>query len=166
MGTGRQRTDSENAAAGQWVDAAPFRAQLRHLMAVGGLDSADVAILAGISPALAGHLLDGHRGRPLRRISPDTAHRLIQLTGRSVRSLSYIAVPTGTARLQLRRLRRLGWPLPVIADRIGVPAAELVALVDGAETCTARLTVRLTALARAELAVTGAAPPTRLADAA
>jgi plasmid maintenance system antidote protein VapI len=148
------------------VDAAPFRAQLCHLMAVGGLDSADIATLAGISPGLAGRLLHGHRGRLLRRISPDTAHRLIQLTGPSVRSLSYIVVPTGLARLQLRRLQRLGWRLSSIADRVGVSTVELEALVGGAETCTARLTVRLTALARAELAAAETVRPGRMSDAA
>jgi plasmid maintenance system antidote protein VapI len=148
------------------VDAAPFRAQLRHLMAVGRLDSGDVATLAGISPGLARRLLHGDRGRTLRRISPDTAHRLIQLTGPSVRSLSYIVVPTGMARLQLRRLQRLGWSLRSIADRIGVATVELEELVGGAESCTARLTVRVTALARAELATTEAVRPGRVSEAA
>ena len=166
MGAGWPKMGSDDRAAGHWVDAAPFRAQLRHLMAVGGLGSADVATLAGISPGLAGRLLHGHRGRPLRRISPDTAHRLIQLTGPSVRSLSYIVVPTGMARLQLRRLQRMDWTLSTIADRIGVTTVELDDLVGGAETCTARLTVRLTALARAELAAAEAARPARLSDAA
>jgi plasmid maintenance system antidote protein VapI len=166
MCTGWQGTGSDERTAGHWVDAAPFRAQLRHLMSVGGLGSADVATLAGISPGLAARLLHGHRGRTLRRISPDTAHRLIQLTGPSVKSLSYIVVPTGMARLQLRRLRRLGWRLSTIADRIGVTTLELDELAGGAETCTARLTVRLTALARAALAAAEAVGPTRLSDAA
>jgi plasmid maintenance system antidote protein VapI len=166
MGAGWPRMGTDDRAAGHWVDAAPFRAQLRHLMAVGGLDAADVATLAGISPGLADRLLHGHRGRFLRRISPDTAQRLIQLTGPSVRSLSSIVVPSGIARLQLRRLQRLGWRLPTIADRIGVTTVELDDLVTGAETCTARLTVRLTALARAELAAVDAARPTRLSAAA
>jgi plasmid maintenance system antidote protein VapI len=166
MGDGWPTKGRDDKAAGHWVDAAPFRAQLRHLMTAGGLGSADVATLAGISPRLAGRLLHGHRGRPLRRISPDTAQRLIQLTGPSVRSLSYVVVPTGVARLQLRRLERLGWTVSTIAERIGVTTVELDGLVVGAETCTARLTVRLTALARAELAAAEAARPGCLSDAA
>ena len=74
--------------------------------------------------------------------------------------------PAGMARLQLRRLQRLGWRLPTIADQIGVTTVELDELVGGAETCTARLTVRVTALARAELVATEALRPAHLSDVA
>ena len=50
-----------------WVDAGPFRAQLRYLMASGSLTLEDVAAVAGISARLAGRLLHGRDGRPLRR---------------------------------------------------------------------------------------------------
>ncbi len=49
--------------AGTWVDARPFRAQLRYLMASGSLSVDDVAAVAGISPRLADRLLHG-RERP------------------------------------------------------------------------------------------------------
>ena len=74
-------------------------------------------------------------------------------------------VPAGMARLQLRRLRRLGWDLSTIARRVGVSTLELDELGGTAETCTARLTLRLTAVARHELTVAEAvgrgAPPGR-----
>src|SRR6185312_10533844 len=129
--------------AGTWVDARPFRAQLRYLMASGSLTVDDVAAVAGISPRLADRLLHGRDGRPLRRISPDTARRLIQISDQHVRALRRIQVPAAPARLQLRRLQRAGWEDPVTADRVRVTAPELAELAAGAETCSLLLTVRL-----------------------
>ena len=99
---------------------------------------------------LAERLLHGRDGRPLRRISPDTARRLIQISDQHVRALRRIQVPAAPARLQLRRLQRAGWDDPTIADRVRVAAPELAELAAGAETCSLLLTVRLTAAARAE----------------
>jgi hypothetical protein len=63
-----------------WVDAAPFRAQLRYLMASASLSAEEVAAAAGISARLAHRLLYGRNGRALRRVSPETGHRLIRLS--------------------------------------------------------------------------------------
>jgi hypothetical protein len=134
----------------QWVDARPFRAQLRFLMASGSLTVDDVAAVAGISARLADRLLHGRDGRPLRRISPDTARRLIQVSDQQVQALRRIMVPAAPARLQLRRLCRAGLEEPAIAERVRVAVPELVELASGAETCSLLLTVRLTAAARAE----------------
>ena len=134
----------------QWVDARPFRAQLRFLMASGSLNVEDVAAVAGISARLADRLLNGRDGRPLRRISPDTARRLIQVSDQQVKALRRIMVPAAPARLQLRRLHRAGLEEPAIAERVRVAVPELVELASGAETCSLLLTVRLTAAARAE----------------
>jgi len=134
----------------QWVDARPFRAQLRFLMASGSLAVDDVAAVAGISARLADRLLHGRDGRPLRRISPDTARRLIQVSDQQVQALRRIMVPAAPARLQLRRLYRAGLEEPAIAERVRVAVPELVELASGAETCSLLLTVRLTAAARAE----------------
>jgi hypothetical protein len=133
-----------------WVDAGPFRAQLRYLMASGSLTLEDVAAVAGISARLAHRLLHGRDGRPLRRISPDTARRLIQISDQHVRALRRIMVPAALARLQLRRLYRAGWGDLAIAMRVRVAVPELVELACGADTCSLLLTVRLTAAARAE----------------
>jgi transcriptional regulator with XRE-family HTH domain len=133
-----------------WVDAGPFRAQLRYLMASGSLTLEDVAAVAGMSARLAHRLLHGRDGRPLRRISPDTARRLIQISDQHVRALRRIMVPAAPARLQLRRLYRAGWGDLAIAVRVRVAVPELVELACGADTCSLLLTVRLTAAARAE----------------
>jgi hypothetical protein len=71
--------------SGFWVDAAPFRAQLRYLMASASLSAEEVAAAAGISARLAHRLLHGRNGRPLRRVSPDTGRRLIQLSVAQIR---------------------------------------------------------------------------------
>ncbi|HET6758420.1 MAG TPA: hypothetical protein VFH20_03995 [Propionibacteriaceae bacterium] len=139
-----------NDVADQWVDAAPFRAQLRYLMASGSLSVDDVAAVAGISARLADRLLRGRNGRPVRRISPETARRLIQVSDQHVQALRRIMVPAAPARVQLGRLRRGGWEDPAIAERVRVAAPELVELASGADTCSLLLTVRLTAAARAE----------------
>ncbi len=134
----------------QWVDAGPFRAQLRYLMASGSLTVEDVAAVAGISARVANRLLQGRDGRPLRRISPDTARRLIQISDQHVQALRRIMVPAAPARLQLRRLYRAGWDDLATAQRVCVAVPELVELATGADTCSLLLTVRLTAAARAE----------------
>jgi hypothetical protein len=133
-----------------WVDAGPFRAQLRYLMASGALSVEDVAAVAGISARLADRLLYGRDGRPLRRISPDTARRLIQISDQHVQALRRIMVPAAPARLQLRRLYRAGWDDLAIAERVRVAVPELLELATGGDTCSLLLTVRLTAAARAE----------------
>jgi hypothetical protein len=133
----------------RWVDAGPFRAQLRYLMASGSLSVDDVAAIAGISSRLADRLLHGRNGRPLRRISSDTARRLIQVSDQHVQALRRIMVPAAPARLHLRRLYRAGWQNLAIAQRVRVAAPELVELAAGADTCSLLLTVRLAAAARA-----------------
>lgn len=137
-------------ATDRWVDAGPFRAQLRYLMASGSLSLDDVAAVAGISVRLANRLLYGRNGRPLRRISPETARRLIQVSDQHVQALRRIMVPAAPARLQLRRLHRAGWDDYAISNRVRVAVSELAELAAGAETCALLLTVRLTAAARAE----------------
>ena len=65
---------------GHWVDAAPFRAQLHHLMGSTALSATEVAAAAGISSRLAVHLAYGRNGRALRRVHPDTGRRLMALS--------------------------------------------------------------------------------------
>jgi hypothetical protein len=86
----------------------------------------------------------------LRRISPETALRLIQVSDQQVQALRRIMVPAAPARLQLRRLHRAGWDDYAISKRVRVAVSELAELAAGAETCALLLTVRLTAAARAE----------------
>ena len=63
-----------------WVDAAPFRAQLRYLMANTSLSAEEVAVAVGISVRLADRLLHGRNGRLLRRVSYETGRRLLEMS--------------------------------------------------------------------------------------
>jgi hypothetical protein len=119
-------------------------------MASGSLTVGDVAAVAGISTRLADRLLYGRDGRPVRRISPDTARRLIQISHQQVQALRRIMVPAAPARLHLRRLHRAGLEDLAIAERLRIAVPDLVELTSGADTCSLLLTVRLTAAARAE----------------
>jgi hypothetical protein len=76
----------EPADIGQWVDAAPFRALLRHWMAVGAMTSDEIAALAGIPARLADRLLNGRNGRALQRICPITAARLLLVSECRIRA--------------------------------------------------------------------------------
>jgi hypothetical protein len=69
-----------------WVDAAPFRAQLRFLMASTSLSAEEVAAAVGIPARLAERLLRGRNGRPLRRVSPETGRRLLRASIAQLRS--------------------------------------------------------------------------------
>jgi hypothetical protein len=70
---------------GYWVDAAPFRAQLHHLMGGTALTIGEVAAAVGISARLAEHLAYGRNGRALRRVSAETGRRLMSLSVRQLR---------------------------------------------------------------------------------
>ena len=63
-----------------WVDAAPFRAQLRYLMANSSLTAEEVAAAVGISARLAELLLNGRNERPLRRVSYENGRRLLEMS--------------------------------------------------------------------------------------
>ena len=123
-----------------WVDAAPFRAQLRHLMAAFSLPVEDVAAAAGISARLAAHLVYGRNGRPARRISPDTARRLLRLSDDQVRLLRPApgALRTGPAPARAAAPGRLGRPQHRRAGRGERPRPR--ALAATATTCSQLLT--------------------------
>ena len=74
-----------------WVDAAPFRAQLRYLMASASLSAEEVAAAAGISARLAYRLLHGRNGRPYagsaRRRAAGSSSCRSSSSGRAARTL-------------------------------------------------------------------------------
>lgn len=134
----------------QWVDAGPFRAHLRLLMAVGALTATEVATLAGVSPRMVASLLHGRGGRPVRRIDPESARALIAVTAYQARSLRSRQVPAAESRARLRRLLAYGTALPGLADRLEVAPAVLEGLADGsASWCNGLLALRLVVAVRA-----------------
>jgi plasmid maintenance system antidote protein VapI len=148
------------AASAPWVEAGPFRAHLRHVMAVGDLTATEVATLAGVSPRMATSLLTGRGGRPVRRISPDTARSLLRVTAADARALRTRQVPAEESRLRLRRLLVRGTDPVDLADQLGVTAQAVAALASGTGGwCGALLALRLLALARAVAAGEPTADP-------
>lgn len=131
-----------------WVDAAPFRAHLRYLMSSGSLSAEDVATIAGISPRLAERLLNGHGGRVLRRISPETGRQLMRVTGPDARSVAAVRIPARGARLRLHRLLRAGWTVAGLAEHLRASTVALTDLAAGSPECPLLLAIRLTALSR------------------
>jgi plasmid maintenance system antidote protein VapI len=148
------------AAAAPWVEAGPFRAHLRHVMAVGDLTATEVATLAGVSPRMATSLLTGRSGRPVRRISPDTARALLRITAADARAVRARQVPAEESRLRLSRLLARGTDAADLAEQLGVTAEAVSELAAGTSRwCSALLALRLLALVRAATATELTAEP-------
>ena len=136
-------------ASGLWVDAAPFRAHVRHLMAVADLSDAVIATLAGVTPAFVRHLLHGRGGRPMRRVSPDQARRLLRITTAEARLVARREVPSRLARPYLHQLQRAGWSSAALTDLLGLTDDTVRDLSAGRRATCSQLTVlRLAAAAR------------------
>lgn len=131
----------------RWVDAGPFRAHLRHLMSVGSLDVPEVAVVLGLSTPAVRHLLEGRSGRLSRRISPQTARRLLLVRADDVRGLRWCLTPSASARTSLGLLQASGWSLGEVAAAVGFGLDELAALGHRPH-CNRLLAVRLVGLAR------------------
>jgi hypothetical protein len=134
----------------EWVDAGPFRAHLRYLMAVGGMTAPEVALLAGVPPTFADHLLYGRRGRGMRRISPQQARRLLRITAADVGFAAHRPVPAVLARPPARRLKAAGWTVEDLGRLLNLPAGDAARLLDGRmHTCSQRVSLRAAAAAAA-----------------
>jgi hypothetical protein len=133
--------------ASPWVDAAPFRAHLRHLMSIGDLSVDEVAQLTGVAPRAAHALLHGRDGRPLRRINPETARRLLQVSSADARSLGRRLVPATATVSRLHQLVSAGVSLLEVAHQTRVEAGLLLDLVQGRRSeCSHLVAARVGAL--------------------
>lgn len=141
------RTNEGGEPDQRWVEASPFRAHLKHLMSVGSLDVAEVAVVLGLSTRAVRHLLDGRAGRVPRRISPQTARRLLLVRADDVQGLRWCLAPTATARTSLHRLHAAGWSTSEVASAVGFGLDEL-GLLEHHTHCNRLLAVRLIGLAR------------------
>jgi hypothetical protein len=133
--------------AGPWVDAAPFRAHLRHVMAVGDMSVEVVAELTGIPPRAARHLLEGRAGRAVRRISADTARRLLRVTSADARTVGCRLV---SARITVARLQELvaaGHDVGDLARQISIDTDTVRDLAEGRrDTCSPLVAARVGAV--------------------
>lgn len=114
----------------RWIDARPFRAHLLHLSECTGFDWQTVALVAKIPPTVADRLLHGRAGRPVRRINPDMAWRLYEITPHHLQKVRERRVPAGHTRTLLTQLLDHGWPLADIASLLEVPADTVTAVVE------------------------------------
>jgi hypothetical protein len=134
-----------------WVDAAPFRAHVIHLMAAAELTVGALALLTGVPARVIARLMaEPEAGRPVvRKISGEMARQLLQVRNSDVRALRcrFVAADAVTARL--RMLRRAGWSESRLATTLRVDRTSLTALLDGsASRCTALVALRAAAAAR------------------
>jgi hypothetical protein len=160
---------SPAASRHDWVDAAPFRAHLRHLVDTAAATPEAVAVLAGIAPRVPRRLLTGDGGRPMRRLSSETARRLLAVTPAVLLECRRRLVPAGPVRASLTSST---WSTADWSDVLGLPANTVDDLRRGrADTCTLWTWVCVRAAATAGRAAqrttaevaTPAARPMRLA---
>jgi hypothetical protein len=64
-----------------WIEAAPFRAHVAHVMAAGRLSQESVAALAGVAPRVIARLLQEGPGQPVQVIRADLGRRLLKIRG-------------------------------------------------------------------------------------
>lgn len=111
-----------------WVEAAPFRACLRHTLGATGLGLSALAVLLELPASELRTLLVGRRGRPCRRIRPETARRLLSATRIHGEDLRRCWPAGEAARGQLRDLLDHGMGLGEIATATRVGTDQLRAL--------------------------------------
>jgi len=126
---------SDSPPTHDWVLAAPFRAHLRHLQAATGLPWGVLARAAGVSPSLVQHLVLGRYGRHPRRISPDSARRLIAVDRVALAGLGLEWVPADRTRRQVRGLLADGTDPDRLAAWCRLSRPELLGLT-GAARCS------------------------------
>jgi hypothetical protein len=145
LGKGQAQEDSmTEAQTPQWVDAAPFRTHLRHLISSSGLSGREIATLMGLPPGAVRSLLLGRCGRPVRRMSRDIAGLLLNLTPGILARAAVEQLPPHEARRRVRSLMKRGWRVEELASYLRLPVAEVEELARGkATSCRALVLVRL-----------------------
>ncbi len=133
------RSAGPDLGAGDWVSAEPFRALLRHVIAVTGLPWRVVAGLAGAVPREVYGLLQGRDGRPVRKIRRSLAQRLYALTPDVVAAARQTPVPVEQAALGLQTLLASGWTLTELSSRTRLSGRLLRAIDEGSRPLCSRL---------------------------
>ncbi|GAA1388006.1 hypothetical protein [Luteococcus peritonei] len=149
-----------------WVDAAPFRAHLEHVLASTGLSPDVVALAAGVSPTSVAALRQ-RRPRHRDRIRSRDARALLSLDPMDLGDLAGQQVRSLAARRAVAQLRATGCPSAWIAENSQVDRFTVEELRHGSLAWTTRLTsLRLQALAHRVAATrtrSAATPATRIA---
>ena len=124
---------------GPWVEAAPFRAHIRHLISETGVAWRTLAVLADVPPQSVDHLLRGRNGRPVPRLHPLIAERLFHLTRTAVSDAAHRQVQANRTRALLGCLADRGWQLKELAHRTQLDERALAAIAAGREPACSQL---------------------------
>lgn len=152
-------TDLDSTEHGAWVDAAPFRAHVRRLIADHRLTWRTVAMLAEVPTPAIGRLVCGRGRRPVSRLHPLIAERLFHLTDESIRVAAIQHASTTRSRELLGRLLDHGWSIRLLADRAGLSTSELIAITSGeCDRCSQLTEAVIKAVAQALWTVPGPDP--------
>lgn len=144
--TGPHRQTSTASAADRWLDSAPFRAHVAHVMATSGLTTREIAALTHVPVGVIRRLLQGRAGRPVRRIDPVSARRLYAVTPLDASLARSRLVAAGPARAQVLILTDLGRTVGWLARVTGLAAADVRRLAAGElASCPQIVELRLTA---------------------
>ncbi|MFT3971863.1 MAG: hypothetical protein QM695_16705 [Micropruina sp.] len=137
-----------------WVDAAPFRAHVRHTIEAAAVPWPVVAVAADVSLASVHALLAGRAGRTQTTIAPLMAARLLRLDARALHAMRSLRVSGWLTGRRLRDLLTAGSDPVRLARWCQIDLNELILLVEGEPTTCTRLTEAL-ALAAERLGQTG-----------
>lgn len=123
------------SADADWIPAAPFRAYVRHLLEAADLPWCALAVLSDVPAAQLRSLLFGRRGgRPLRRLHPHTAARLLCLDAGQLRTLRYSRCDAGATRGLLIHLAEHGLSQAELAKTAELSRSDLRLILEGART--------------------------------
>lgn len=125
------------------MDAAPFRAHVRHAIEAAAVPWAAVAVAAGVSLPAVHALLAGRAGRPLPRIEPRLAARLLHLDAGDLIAMRSVRVSAALTCRRLRGLLAAGVDPLRLARWCQIGLTELTLLVDGDATSCTQLTETL-----------------------
>lgn len=138
-----------------WVAAAPFRAHVRHVLRGSGLPWRALAVAAQVEPTVVRTLLHGRSGRPVKRLHPGSARRLLAVDAVTLAERRLTHVAAAPVVEQLRAATAAGVDLPTMAGWLRLSPSEVSVLLSGSAThcngLTALLAEALTGACGAEV---------------
>ena len=134
-----------------WVRAAPFRALVRHVIDVAGVPWPAFAIESAVSVTVVHTLLFGRGGRPMSRLNPRIAARLLRVGPSQLADLRRIHVRADATAERLVALLAGGSEPIRLARWCDLTGREFDSLVSGATPSCSRLTETLAVAAERTL---------------
>lgn len=138
-------THNATALDGDWIEAAPFRAHLRHLISASGVPWRVIATVADIPPSVLQRLLTGRNGRPIRRINPDLARQLLSVSVADLHESRYRPVNAAPVARKLKNLVAAGWTPSDLSSVLGLSQVDLRSVLGGMGECTELIAIQVNA---------------------